>query len=150
MARIVWKPFFHSPHLQWWFNYLGKVPILSQKCYFLQKPTNRRSSKFYKVKFWPTEKMQNSANTKLLNLELSRISLSLYFYHDWRNALKLQKMFKNSSLKETGPSCGQKFVRSDNPGQNIWYKVEKSSKVGQDFKSLLSNFAWFLTAIVKV
>ena len=37
-----------------------------------------------------------------------------------------------------------------NPGQSIWYKVEKSSKVGQDFKSLLSNFACFLTAIVKV
>ena len=37
-----------------------------------------------------------------------------------------------------------------NPGQNIWYKVEKSSKNGQDFKSLLSNLACFLTAIVKV
>ena len=36
------------------------------------------------------------------------------------------------------------------PGQNIWHKVEKSSKVGQDFKSLLSNFACFLTAIIKV
>ena len=30
-----------------------------------------------------------------------------------------------------------------NPGQNIWYKVEKSSKVGQDFKSLLSNLRVF-------
>ena len=37
-----------------------------------------------------------------------------------------------------------------NPGQNILYQEEKSSKVGQDFKSLLSNFACFLTAIVKV
>ena len=37
-----------------------------------------------------------------------------------------------------------------NPGQNIWYKAEKSRKVGQDFKSLLSNSASFLTAIVKV
>ena len=150
MARIVWKLFFHSLHFQWWFTYLGKVPILAQKCHFVQKPTILKSWKFYKIKFSPTTKIQNSANTKPLNLELSHISLSLYFYHDWRNALKLQKMFKNSSLKETGPSCGQKFVRSDNPGQNIWYKVEKSSKVGQDFKSLLSNFAWFLTAIVKV
>ena len=33
---------------------------------------------------------------------------------------------------------------------NIWHKVKKSSKVGQDFKILLSNFACFLTAIVKV
>ena len=36
-----------------------------------------------------------------------------------------------------------------NPGQNIWHKVKKSSKIGQDFKNLLSNFAC-LTAIVKV
>ena len=59
-------------------------------------------------------------------------------------------MCKNSSLKETGPSYGQKFVCSDNPGQNIWHKVEKSSKAGQDLRSLLSTFACFLTPIVKV
>ena len=59
-------------------------------------------------------------------------------------------MSKNLSLKETGPSYGQTFVCSDNPGQNSWHKVKKSSKIGQDFKNLLSNFACFLTAIVKV
>ena len=59
-------------------------------------------------------------------------------------------MSKISSLKETGLNYGQKFVCSDNPGQNIWHKVKKSSKIGQDFKNLLSNFACFLTAIVKV
>ena len=48
----------------------------------------------------------------------------------------------NSAIDLSGAFC--------NPGQNIWCKVEKSSKVGQDFKSLLSNFACFLTAIVKV
>ena len=36
-----------------------------------------------------------------------------------------------------------------NPGQNIWHIVTKSSKIGQDLKKL-SNFACFLTAIVKV
>ena len=59
-------------------------------------------------------------------------------------------MFKISSLKETGLNYDYKFVCSDNPGQNIWHKVKKSSKIGQDFKNLLSNFACFLTAIVKV
>ena len=59
-------------------------------------------------------------------------------------------MFKNSNLKWTGLSYDQKFVCSDNPRQNIWHKVEKCSKVGQDFKSLLSNFACFLRAIVKL
>ena len=37
-----------------------------------------------------------------------------------------------------------------NPGQNTWHKVKKFSKIGQDFKNLLSNFGCFLTAIVKV
>ena len=59
-------------------------------------------------------------------------------------------MSKNSSLKETGPSYGQKFVCSDNPGQNIWHKVKKFSKIGQDIKNMLSNFACFLTDIVSL
>ena len=59
-------------------------------------------------------------------------------------------MSKNSSLKETGSNYSQKYVCSDNPGQNTWHKLKKSSKIGQDFKNLLSNFACFLTAIVKV
>ena len=37
-----------------------------------------------------------------------------------------------------------------NPGQNIWHKVRKSSKIGQEFRNLLSSLACFLTAIVKV
>ena len=36
------------------------------------------------------------------------------------------------------------------PGQNIWNKIEKSSKTGHDKKSLISTFASFLTAIAKV
>ena len=39
---------------------------------------------------------------------------------------------------------------SYNPGQNVWNKVKKSSKVQKDYKNLISNFACFLTAIVKV
>ena len=59
-------------------------------------------------------------------------------------------MSKNSSLKETGPSYDQKFVGSDDLGQNIGHKVKKSSNIGQNLKKFLSNFACFLTAIVKV
>ena len=36
------------------------------------------------------------------------------------------------------------------PSQNIWHKVKKYSKIGQDFKNLISDFACFLTAIVNV
>ena len=59
-------------------------------------------------------------------------------------------MSKNSSLKETGSSYGQKTVCSDKPLQNIWHKVKESSKLEQDFKNLLANFACFFTAIAKV
>ena len=37
-----------------------------------------------------------------------------------------------------------------NPGQNIWNKIEKSSKTGQGRKSLIYTFPWFLTATDKV
>ena len=59
-------------------------------------------------------------------------------------------MSKTPSLKETGPNYGEKFASSDNPGQNVWHKVKKSSKIGQDVKKCLSNSAYFLTVIIKV
>ena len=59
-------------------------------------------------------------------------------------------MSKNTSLKETESNYSQKFVFSENPGKNIRHKVKKSSKIGQDFKNFLSNFACFLTVIIKV
>ena len=37
-----------------------------------------------------------------------------------------------------------------NVGQNIWNKIEKSSKTGPEKKSLISTFGCFLTAIAKV
>ena len=37
-----------------------------------------------------------------------------------------------------------------NPGQNIWQKVKKYSKIGQDLKNVIYNFACFLTAVVNV
>ena len=41
-------------------------------------------------------------------------------------------------------------LTSYNPGQNIWSKTEKFSKIAQYKKSLISTFECFLTAIVKV
>ena len=43
-----------------------------------------------------------------------------------------------------------KFICSHHPRQNIWYQVKIFSNTEQDFKILLSNFAFFSTAIVKV
>ena len=59
-------------------------------------------------------------------------------------------MSKNESLKKTGPSEDQNFLCSDNPEQNIWNKIEKSSKIGQKKKSLISTFACFFTVIAKI
>ena len=75
----------------------------------------------------------------------------LCFYHDWRNAFKLQKMSKNSSKKGTGPTYGQKLVCSgkDNSGRDTWCRVKKCSKVERNFKNK-SNFACFLAAVVSV
>ena len=50
----------------------------------------------------------------------------------------------NISAEELLPQCNY------NPSQNIWHKVKKCSKNGQDFKNLISNFACFLTAFVNV
>ena len=51
----------------------------------------------------------------------------------------------------TNVETSQYFTdNSYNPGQNIWHKVKKYGKIGQDFKNVISNFACFLTAIVNV
>ena len=42
-----------------------------------------------------------------------------------------------SANYETGNSYEQKITRSEDPGQNIWQKARKSSKIGQDQKSLI-------------
>ena len=49
-------------------------------------------------------------------------------------------------MNETGTSWVQKSVSSDNLGQDIFNEIEKSSKTGQDKKSLISPFACVLTA----
>ena len=33
-------------------------------------------------------------------------------------------------------------IENCNPGQNIWNKIEKSSKIGREKKSLISTFAY--------
>ena len=63
---------------------------------------------------------------------------ALYFNKDRRKALKLSKMSKSWSLEETGSSYDHKFVSSDNPGQNVWNKVKRSSIIEQE--KALENF----------
>ena len=42
------------------------------------------------------------------------------------------------------------FFSNYNSGQNIWNKIDKSSKTRQVKKNLISTFACFLTVIAKV
>ena len=86
------KIFFYSLHFQWWFRFLENVPILAQKCYFVQKTTNQESSKFCKVKFWPKSRIENKANTKPLNLELLR-QLTCFIFLSW-----LEKCFEVTEI----------------------------------------------------
>ena len=53
-------------------------------------------------------------------------------------------------LKETGKSYNQNFVSSDNPIQNIWNKIDKFMKIGQDKKILVSSLVCLLTSLDKV
>ena len=107
-------------HFQWWFNYLVKEPILAQECQFFQKTTNQQSWKFsIKSNFDLNQIYKISLTQKHLIWNFNAYGLLYIFFYDCRNTLKLQKMSKNSSLKETGPSYGQRFVCSDNPRQNI-------------------------------
>ena len=65
-------------------------------------------------------------------------------------ASQLRKMSKNLSLEEVRSSYDKRFVWSENPGQKISNKTIILSKIGEDYKTLVSIYAYFFTAIVKV
>ena len=46
-------------------------------------------------------------------------------------------------MVETELSYDQTFACSENIGQNIWNKLKKSGKTGQNCKALISTFALF-------
>ena len=66
-----------------------------------------------------------------------------------RNASRLLKMLKYWHLKMTEMSYWLRFGFTDNQWENIWQRVRKSSKIGQDQKTLILAFAYILTAIAK-
>ena len=63
--------------------------------------------------------------------------LAYSIFLSWlKKCFGVTKYVQKSGLKEAGPDYGQKNVCLVNHGQNICYKVEKSSEIGQDFKTL--------------
>ena len=67
----------------------------------------------------------------------------------WRTFKKIH-VTDNYSIILAGNKYWGKKLAFYNAGQNIWSRVEKSSKIGQHYKSLISTFACFLTVIAKV
>ena len=53
-------------------------------------------------------------------------------------------------LKVGGNTDEQTCACSNNLGQNIWSKLKKSSKIGQNQRASLSTFEYILTAIAKI
>ena len=53
-------------------------------------------------------------------------------------------MSRYESLKETKSKDKQKLVSTENPGQKTCWKFKKSSKTGQDQKTLISSFCVIL------
>ena len=73
-----------------------------------------------------------------------------------RNKLSISNQHVNNNKKKIKQELNDpsdiipEIQQGYNSGQNIWNKIGKSSKTGQDKKSLISTFACFLTAIAKV
>ena len=130
MPGIVWKFFQYSLHFQWWFKFLEKVLIWLRKCWFyLKKMPKSKVESFRKANFdvsqeckiMPTWTIKFGTSTQLTCLKTEEL-----------NVLNIWKMWKKWSLKEARPSFDQNSCSSTNPVQNIWNKIEKSSKIVQD------------------
>ena len=59
------------------------------------------------------------------------------------------KRKRHKSLEDIRPCYEQKFVFSHDPGQNSLNKVTKFSKTGQDQKTVIFTFAYFLTGTTR-
>ena len=97
---------------------------------------------------------------RYLQLCLSNKLFPIDYSHtpSWNLALIAQECFRQvftinryrCRFLEAGLISYRIFMRNYKPMQNIWNKLEKSSKSGQDKKSLISTFACFLTSTAKV
>ena len=81
----------------------------------------------------------------------SSTAAGLYIFINWwsEKDFEVIKRSKDWSVKETGAIYKHKFGYTDNPGQNIWNKVKKSSKIEQYQKNLATASAYFLGAFTK-
>ena len=143
MNKIIWK-FSFTLYISSDIQLSGKsINFGSKNVSSFKKQLIGEVESFLKLNFGPKPRMQNSANTKPLNLELLTQPTCFIFLSWLQKCFEVTENVQKSSLKETRPSYGQKCVCSENPGQNIWHKVKKYIKIGQDFKNIICNFAYF-------
>ena len=92
--------------------------------------------------------IQHSANTKAFNLELltelTCFIFTLWFKKCFEVTENIQKFKSDGDWSKLWP----KICVPGNPNQNIWHKLMKYSKIEQGLKNVISNFAYFLTAIL--
>ena len=131
MNRIVWK-FSFILHT---FND-NSTFCKKDQFFLLQKTTNWQSWKFSKVKFWHKPRIQNSAKTKLRNLEFLT-QLTCIIFLSW-----LEKCFEVTDNVQTFKREGdwdKLRIKICLLRQNIKHKVKKYSKIGQDLIKYLNN-----------
>ena len=87
---------------------------------------------------------------KLEKSDLARLAMNHQNKFDTvLNNISYELLDLKNNLSQIG-KFPEILIINYNPQQNIWNKTEKSSKTGQDKKSLISTFACFLTATAKV
>ena len=100
-------------------------------CAYIKKLTNFQNKNYHNSK----KKKQKQGNIITNNIIKNKAKNSLLEqHHQYTHCIIISQI----------------AVVTYNPGQNIWNKIEKSSKTGQEKKSLISNFACFLTATAQV
>ena len=143
MTRIDWKFCFCSLHSQWWFKFLEKVLIWLKKVNSTKKLLISKAESFLKSNFHLNQICKIVLTQSHYIWNFNAVTCFIFLLKIGQMLSSYRKFFKNWRLKETRPSCDKKFSCSDNHGQNIWNKIEKSSKIGQDKKSLISSFTCF-------
>ena len=103
------------------------------------------------VKYWDfyqAQRLISSVDTYIKNQKFYPVQRRLSSLEAFIEGVEDFIQYRGFYAVQRLSSRRQTFIY--NPGKNIWNKLEKSSKAGQDKKCLISTFACFLTSIAKV
>ena len=109
MTRIVWKLSFTLYTSNDDSNFWKKYQFWLENVSSFKKTTNRGSSKFSKVKFWPKPRIKNSANTKPSNLELLTQLICFIFLTWLEKCFEATEIFQKSKREGDWAKLRQKI-----------------------------------------